>query len=628
MGKAASSTASSAKEEDAMVHACPTIELSENDAASILCSLVQVPASTTITTTHAHHADPLDSPEALVNMAHEKALAESIQVQLDPVVAAWAAGKRATVLAPFDPVMSPYGPAQNVSEPELAEEEDDDENDEDDDNEDKPAKKSPSMASSPSNRSDSDQQGGGSGGSGGHGRSTTYRGSTASSANSTTKPDTTPVKGSHKRQASEAGLEESQTKRAAASSSSSGSKSHHIAINMNDSEAEEASSMTVDTNGGRHGADAGSRAHTPSAESDENNSNNGSGSTALSEVSKHWMMKSTINGDGPHEPTPRRFYTSRTVNNNSNGNSSNEKTGQSTPAVMSPANGKRSNGSNGSSSSNGAARIEDGGIGHSGIDWSALELPEMITKQAYQILRDVLSTKDLQRVRPTTRRREALLMAITLILCRQSNIPRTFAELSKASHVPKRDIGACYKWLCSTLNPDMVIVRHIEPDEFMKRWCNTLQIEPFILPAAVFCYRATDRLGIFSGKCPTSVAAASIWFVIWSINHAATILEEFERGSDFGKMRCSSSSIVFNQLHIRDHKTRILCDQKTVASVAGVVIATLMSTYKGMVPYVRKLSPPGFLEAIVADDVRVVPDDVTGFGRLYVLGQLVEMLPS
>jgi transcription initiation factor TFIIIB Brf1 subunit/transcription initiation factor TFIIB len=79
----------------------------------------------------------------------------------------------------------------------------------------------------------------------------------------------------------------------------------------------------------------------------------------------------------------------------------------------------------------------------------------------------VLSTKDLQRVRPTTRRREALLMAITLILCRRSNIPRTFAELSKASQVPKRDIGACYKWLCATLDPEMVIVRHIEPDEFM-----------------------------------------------------------------------------------------------------------------------------------------------------------------
>jgi transcription initiation factor TFIIIB Brf1 subunit/transcription initiation factor TFIIB len=58
-------------------------------------------------------------------------------------------------------------------------------------------------------------------------------------------------------------------------------------------------------------------------------------------------------------------------------------------------------------------------------------------------------------------------MAITLILCRQSNIPRTFAELSKAAQVAKRDIGACYKWLCNTLNPDLAVVRHIEPDEFM-----------------------------------------------------------------------------------------------------------------------------------------------------------------
>jgi hypothetical protein len=62
--------------------------------------------------------------------------------------------------------------------------------------------------------------------------------------------------------------------------------------------------------------------------------------------------------------------------------------------------------------------------------------------------------------------------------------------------------------------------------------------------------------------------------------------------------------------------------------VAGVVIATLMSTYKGMIPHVRELSPPRFLEAIVADDVRVVSDDSTGYGKLYVLGQLIEMLPS
>jgi transcription initiation factor TFIIIB Brf1 subunit/transcription initiation factor TFIIB len=83
------------------------------------------------------------------------------------------------------------------------------------------------------------------------------------------------------------------------------------------------------------------------------------------------------------------------------------------------------------------------------------------------VLATVLLIHAIQRVRPTTRRREALLMAVTLILCRQGNVPRTFAELSKVSQVPKRDIGACYKWLCATLNPDMVIIRHSEPDEFM-----------------------------------------------------------------------------------------------------------------------------------------------------------------
>jgi hypothetical protein len=150
-------------------------------------------------------------------------------------------------------------------------------------------------------------------------------------------------------------------------------------------------------------------------------------------------------------------------------------------------------------------------------------------------------------------------------------------------------------------------------------------LHDYVLPAAIYCYRQTDRLGVFSGKCPTSVAAASIWFVIWTVNNAATILQETRKGRDFSTLRCSSSYAIFSESHILDRTPRITCDQKTVASVAGVVIATLMSTYKGMVPHVNKLTPPGFLEALLDDGLRVVPDSVSGIGKLYARGKLVEM---
>jgi hypothetical protein len=104
-------------------------------------------------------------------------------------------------------------------------------------------------------------------------------------------------------------------------------------------------------------SDVESRAPTPSTESDENG-----------EPSKQWLLETTSSDNGAPVPTPRRFQTSRTASGKSSSSSA------SNGSVRAPVTKKV-----------GAVHVEDGGVGHNTINWSALDLPERI-KVSQQVM--------------------------------------------------------------------------------------------------------------------------------------------------------------------------------------------------------------------------------------------------
>ncbi|RKP07993.1 hypothetical protein THASP1DRAFT_30194 [Thamnocephalis sphaerospora] len=645
---------------------CNDKPLTDGDAAGILCDLKALRPS------NAAIPRP-DSPSSLLQLAQQKAAELAMSdptVHLDPVVSAWASGRQATILAQFDPVVSPFEPQALISDPEEEEEEEDEKAKVEREQQQKAAEGDDGPLADADQRktrsftppSPSDGSASVAMDASGDGNAVANDVAGLVPASSLAPMDVTRT--SQKRPHSDGISEEKETKRIAnmreervaevkqceqQPAPPSPMSVHSIAPPTKQEPAYVEPALLKVQEGAKSPSNAIDAAAPASGDVDAAVATADSSIVAspattaitsspdpgLAPGSEHFYesaVSSPASTSSHQQALEADKHESRTLSDGGND-------ATSSPAPATPRRSHLARAAAGrvtpNSTPGSAARtptlkrtttpsVDDPLSAQDTVNWESLDLPE--GERAYEIFKDVLVSKDLQRIRPTSKRREALLMAITLILCRQSNIPRTFAELSKAAQVAKRDIGACYKWLCTTLNPDLVVIRHIEPDEFMKRWCNALQLNDYVLPVSVYCYRQTDRLGVFSGKCPTSVAAASIWFVIWSVNNAATILQEVRKGSDFTNLRCSSSSVVFAKPHPLDQTPRITCDQKTVASVAGVVIATLMSTYKGMVPHVNELMPPGFLEALLTEDgVRVMPDGLGGISKLYTHGKLVDM---
>lgn len=235
---------------------------------------------------------------------------------------------------------------------------------------------------------------------------------------------------------------------------------------------------------------------------------------------------------------------------------------------------------------NGAASYMIGpdGVSIEDLSWhTTMQLPDAIWKETVTIFDQVRQTKEMRNRHPN-KKRNHILASILYILCRQQGYPRTFSEICGAAGVKKQEIGSYYRLMLKILEPTGAIssgsgvLRMIDAQGFMKRWCSNLALPNPIAPAAIHVFGRANDLDITTGKCPISVGAASIWLCCQAWNDAR---REAMCDSDSGRA--------------------IRCDHKDVATTAGVVNATLVGCFKMLLDVKDRLLPEGFVEEAKRD---------------------------
>ncbi|KAJ1880140.1 hypothetical protein LPJ57_002431 [Coemansia sp. RSA 486] len=219
------------------------------------------------------------------------------------------------------------------------------------------------------------------------------------------------------------------------------------------------------------------------------------------------------------------------------------------------------------------------------VDWQSLGVPEDIWAEAQGLYDKVKVMKKVQNRQPR-RMKPAILAALMFILCRSHGYPRTFAELCAAANVTKREIGMYYKLMNQVLDAQYTTTERAKPSAFLQRWCTALDLPLWIPDAACKIYERADEMGIVQGKSPVSISAASIWLVIWCFNHQPGL-----RHLDFSLPADTpvSSSAMPNVPALIAIGDPIRCDQRDVCKAASVVIATLTSVFKLLLPHLCTL---------------------------------------
>jgi transcription initiation factor TFIIIB Brf1 subunit/transcription initiation factor TFIIB len=141
-----------------------------------------------------------------------------------------------------------------------------------------------------------------------------------------------------------------------------------------------------------------------------------------------------------------------------------------------------------------------------------LELPVLIEEHSKQLyVRVKRANLAIQRCKHG----EALLPALVYVACRARAVSRTLKEISAAtqvlgSHVTRKSIGRCYLAVSSSL----ALKFEVAPASgYITRFAATLGLAVPIAEAARFTADRTDALGLAEGRCPVTIAAASLYMV-------------------------------------------------------------------------------------------------------------------
>ncbi|KAF9423752.1 Transcription initiation factor IIB [Entomortierella beljakovae] len=235
-----------------------------------------------------------------------------------------------------------------------------------------------------------------------------------------------------------------------------------------------------------------------------------------------------------------------------------------------------------------------------GLEWvSRLKMSESVWEESYKTYERVKRLKELKNRQPV-RKRDAILAAILLIICRDQGSPRTFSEVCMASGVKRGDIGAYYRLMIKILKPTMnssASARDTDAEAYMTRWCESLSLTSQFRQTAIHVFSIANTLNLTSGKCPSSVGAAAIYLCIFAWNDARRI-------ANCQKYQCSGDQCqVSPQSHPAPAQDQGLIkkEAKDVAFAVGVVSATLMGCYKNLAPVREKLIPPEFIQAAIED---------------------------
>lgn len=134
---------------------------------------------------------------------------------------------------------------------------------------------------------------------------------------------------------------------------------------------------------------------------------------------------------------------------------------------------------------------------------SNMNLPRSVRETSAMIYRKA-ALKKLVRGRSI----EGVAAASLYAACRQCNVPRTLDEISDISHISRKDIGKIYRYISRKLELKLLPT---SPQDYVSRFCNILKmsIEVRVKTIEILIEAAKQELN--SGRCPTGMAAASLY---------------------------------------------------------------------------------------------------------------------
>ncbi|MHA1673610.1 MAG: transcription initiation factor IIB [Promethearchaeota archaeon] len=103
---------------------------------------------------------------------------------------------------------------------------------------------------------------------------------------------------------------------------------------------------------------------------------------------------------------------------------------------------------------------------------------------------------------------ESMVIAALYTACRILNLPKTLDEFLNYTQVEKRYLSKSYRVIVQSLK---LRIPTVIPTKFVPRFAQDLQISPESQYQAIKILKIAQKLGITSGKDPSSLAAASLY---------------------------------------------------------------------------------------------------------------------
>jgi len=182
------------------------------------------------------------------------------------------------------------------------------------------------------------------------------------------------------------------------------------------------------------------------------------------------------------------------------------------------------------------------------------DLPMVAKKRAEELYASIYHTRAL-RGRPI----EGVIAASLYIACKEEGVARTFKEICAGTTVCKKELGKCYKQALKALPHLSSTISAASTSDFMSRFCSKLGLPIKVITCCSAVSRTAQQQGICAGKCPTSVAAASIFTVC--------------------------------QLVAKSNDPIAIPDIKDIAACTGVTEGTVRNAAKDLLPHRKMLVP-------------------------------------
>ena len=134
---------------------------------------------------------------------------------------------------------------------------------------------------------------------------------------------------------------------------------------------------------------------------------------------------------------------------------------------------------------------------------SSLGLPDNIKESSALLYRRAVKAELIR-----GRLIESVVSAVIYAICRMQGIPRTLDEVSRASGIPKKEIGRAYRFIKGGLRIDVPIT---DPSQYIAKLASALRLSGGVQEDAIKIINKALRDGLASGRGPTGVAAAAIY---------------------------------------------------------------------------------------------------------------------